>query len=424
VAMTSRERVQLTLQHREPDRVPLDLGSSLVTGIQACAYARLKHALDITEGEIRVYEPFQMLAEVEEPVRRALGVDVYGIVLPDTIFGYKNENWKPFRLFDGTEVLVSEHFLYDELPGGDLVQYPQGNRSFPPSGRMPKDGFYFDAIVRQEPIDEARLDPGEWVDQTYGLFGNEQLRFLEEQSRWYFENTDYALFGNFGGGSFGDIAIVVGPHIPFPKGIRDPEEFYISHITRRDYIREIFERTLEVQMKNIEMYRQAVGERIQVIEINGNDFGAQNGPFISPLMYRDLYKPYHKEMNDWVHANTGWKTFFHSCGSNTAFLDDFREAGVDILNPVQISAADMDPSFLKDNYGDDFVFWGGAVDAQHTLPFATAEEVEREVIENIGIFKTGGGYVFNNVHNIQAGVPEENILALFQALKKAGNYSH
>ena len=422
--MTSRERVELTLAHEEPDRVPVDLGSSLVTGIQASAYAGVKKALGISQGEVRVYEPFQMLAEVEEPVRRALGVDVYGITLPDTIFGYKNENWKPFRLFDGTEVRVSEHFVWDELPNGDLVQYPQGDRSLPPSGRMPKDGFYFDAIVRQEPIDDARLDPGEWVEQTYGLFGEEQMRFLEEQSRWYFENTEYALFGNFGGGSFGDIAIVVGPHIPFPKGIRDPEEFYISHISRKEYIREIFERTLEIQMKNIEMYRQAVGERIQVIEINGNDFGSQNGPFISPQMYRDLYKPYHREMNDWVHANTGWKTFFHSCGSNVAFLDDFREAGVDILNPVQISAAGMDPEYLKKNYGRDFVFWGGAVDAQHTLPFGSVEEVLREVKDNIATFKSGGGYVFNNVHNIQAGVPVENILALFQALREAGNYGY
>jgi hypothetical protein len=420
--VTSRERVQLALEHREPDRVPIDLGSSLVTGIQASAYAGLKKALGLTEGEVRVYEPFQMLAEVEEPVRRALNVDVYGITLPVTIFGYKNENWKPFRLFDGTEVLVSEHFVCDELDNGDLVQYPEADRSAPPSGRMPKDGFYFDAIIRQEPIDESRLDPKEWVEQTYGLYGEEELRFLEEQSRWWFENTEYALFGNFGGGSFGDIAIVVGPHIPHPKGIRDPEEFYISHITRKDYIREIFERTLEIQMKNIEMYRQAAGERIQIIEINGNDFGAQNGPFISPQLYRELYKPYHKAMNDWVHANTSWKTFFHSCGSNVAFLDDFHEAGVDILNPVQISATGMEPKFLKENYGHDFVFWGGAVDTQHTLPFGTAEQVRREAKANIDTFKPGGGYVFNNVHNIQAGVPMDNILAMFDAVRESGNY--
>ncbi len=420
--MTSRERMQLTLEHKEPDRVPVDLGSSLVTGIHASAYAGLKQALNIAEGEIRVYEPFQMLAEVEESVRQALGVDVYGIMLPVTIFGYRNENWKPFRLFDGTEALVSEHFVYDELPGGDLVQYPEGNRNAPPSGRMPRNGFYFDAIVRQEPIDESRLDPKEWVEQTYGLFSDEDLHFLEEQSRWYYENTDYALFGNFGGGSFGDIAVVVGPHIPYPRGIRDPEEFYISHITRKGYIQEIFERTLEIQMKNILMYRQAVGERIQVIEINGNDFGAQNGPFISPQLYRELYKPCHKVMNDWVHGNTSWKTFFHSCGSIVAFLDDLREAGVDILNPVQISAAGMEPEYLKKNYGDDFVFWGGAVDTQHTLPFDTVDQVRREVKENISTFKTGGGYVFNNVHNIQAGVPVENILAMFQAVREAGRY--
>lgn len=420
--MTSRERVQLALDHKEPDRVPIDLGASMVTGIHASAYVKLKEALGISGGEPRVYEPFQMLAEVEEPVRQALGVDVYGIMLPYTIFGYKNENWKSFRLFDGSEVLVSEHFVYDVLPNGDIVQYPEGDRSAPPSGRMPKDGFYFDAIVRQEPINEAGLDPKEWVDQTYGLFTDEDLRFLEEQSKWYFENTDYALFGNYGGGSFGDIAIVVGPHIPHPKGIRDPEEFFISHITRKSYIEEIFQYELELQMKNIEMYHQAVGERIQIIEINGNDFGAQNGPFISPEMYRELYKPYHQVMNNWVHQNTNWKTFFHSCGSNVAFFNDFREAGVDIFNPVQISAAGMEPKFLKENYGRDFVFWGGAVDSQHTLPFGTANDVRREVEENVRIFMRDGGFVFNNVHNIQAGVPVENILAMFNAVRETGRY--
>ncbi len=420
--MTSRERVQLALDHKEPDRVPIDLGASMVTGIHVIAYVKLKEALGISGGKPRVYEPFQMLAEVEESVRQALGVDVYGIMLPHTIFGYKNENWKPFRLFDGSEVLVSEHFVYDVLPNGDIVQYPEGDRSAPPSGRMPKDGFYFDAIVRQEPIDEAGLDPKEWVDQTYGLFTDEDLRFLEEQSKWYFDNTDYALFGNYGGGSFGDIAIVIGPHIPHPKGIRDPEEFFISHITRRSYIEEIFQYELELQMKNIEMYHQAVGERIQIIEINGNDFGAQNGPFISPEMYRELYKPYHQVMNNWVHQNTNWKTFFHSCGSNVAFFNDFREAGVDIFNPVQISAAGMEPKFLKENYGRDFVFWGGAVDSQHTLPFGTANDVRREVEENVRTFMRDGGFVFNNVHNIQADVPVENILAMFNVVRETGRY--
>lgn len=417
--MTSRERVHKAIRHQEPDRVPLDLGSTLVTGIQASTYARLKKALEIRGGLIRVYDPFQMLAEVEDSVKQRLGVDTYGIQLPTTIFGYRNENWKPFTLFDGTEVQISGHFEYDVLDNGDVVQYPKGDRRAPPSGRMPKDGYYFDVIVRQEPIDEARLDPKEWVEQTYGLYSDEELRYLEQTSRWHYENTQYALVGNFWGAGFGDIAIVPGPHIPHPKGIRDPEEWYVSSILRQSYIREIFQRQFELQMKNLSMYQQAVGGRIEVVVMSGTDFGSQNGPFIAPEAYRELFKPLHRQMNDWVHANTGWKTFFHTCGSIVAYLDDFHEAGIDILNPVQISAAGMDPVFLKSNYGEKFVFWGGGIDAQHTLPFAAPETVREEARRNIAVFAPGGGYVFNNVHNIQSGIPVRNLTALFDAVQEA-----
>jgi len=420
--MTSRERVRCAINHEEPDRVPLDLGSTLVTGIQASIYARLKKTLGIEGGSIRVYDPFQMLAEVEEEVKQSLGVDTYGIQLPVTIFGYRNENWKPFRLFDGTEVEISGNFEWDVLENGDIVQYPKGDRCAPPSGKMPKNGFYFDTIVRQEPIVEDKLDPREWAEQTYSIYTDEDLRYLEATSKWYFDNTDYALIGNFWGAGFGDIAIVPGPAIPHPKGIRDPEEWYISAITRKEYIKDIFSYQFELQMKNLKLYREAVGDRIDVIVMSGADFGSQNGPFISPASYKELFKPLHKEMNTWVHHNTGWKTFFHTCGSVVGFLDDFHEAGVDILNPVQISAAGMDPVFLKEKYGDTFVFWGGGIDSQHTLPFGSPEEVEKEVEFTIETFGRGGGFVFNNVHNIQATVPVENLLAMFETLKKKGSY--
>ena len=416
--MTSRERVRSAINHQVPDRVPLDLGSTLVTGIQASIYAKLKKALGISGGNIRVYDPFQMLAEVEEEVKKALGVDTYGIQLPVNIFGYRNENWKPFTMFDGTEVLISGHFEYDVLENGDIVQYPKGDRSAPPSGKMPEGGYYFDSIVRQEPIDDSKLDPKEWVMQTYSLYTEEDLRYLEETSRWYFENTDYALIGNFWGAGFGDIAIVPGPHIPHPKGIRDPEEWYVSVITRKQYIKDIFGYQFELQMKNLKMYREAVGERIEVIVMSGTDFGSQHGPFISPAAYRDMFKPLHRAMNDWVHENTPWKTFFHTCGSIAAFLDDFAEAQVDILNPVQISAFGMEPELLKEQYGDRFVFWGGGVDSQGVLSFGTPEEVRLQVAHNIEVFSRGGGFVFNNVHNIQTTVPLDNLLAFFATLKK------
>ncbi|HUI73201.1 MAG TPA: uroporphyrinogen decarboxylase family protein [Spirochaetia bacterium] len=415
--MTSRERVRKAIHHEQPDRPPLDLGSTLVTGIQAGAYARLKKALGIKGGVIRIYDPFQMLAEVEESVKNAVGVDTVGIQLPTTIFGYRNENWKKFRMFDGTEVEISGHFEYDVLPNGDIVQYPRGDRSAPPSGRMPKDGFYFDTIVRQEPIDEAKLNPGEWVEQSYSLYTDEDLRYLESMAKRWYEESAYSLVGNFGGAGFGDIAFVPGPDIPHPKGIRDPEEWYVSTVTRKDYIQEIFRLQLEMQMKNLEMYHQAVGNRIDVIFMSGTDFGSQNGPFISPAAYREIFKPLHKKMNDWVHANTPWKTFYHTCGSIFAFLDDFAEAGVDILNPVQISAAGMSPETLKGKYGDTFVFWGGAIDAQHTLAFGRPEEVREEALHNRAVFCKGGGFVFNNVHNIQATVPPENMVALLTAVK-------
>jgi len=414
--MTSRERVRAALAHRQPDRPPVDLGSTLVTGIQVSAYARLKKALGVTGGVNRVYDPFQMLGQVEEPVKKMLGVDTVGIELPTTIFGYRNENWKPFTMFDGTQVEISGHFETDVLPGGDLVQYAKGDRSAPPSGHMPKGGFYFDTIVRQQPIDEDKLDPRDWVAQTYSLYTDEELRFLEETSRYWYENSTYSLIGNFWGAGFGDIAIVPGPAIPHPRGVRDPEEWYVSFLTRTEYIREIFHLQLELQMKNLKAYQQAVGDRIDVAVMSGTDFGSQKGPFISPASYRDVFKPLHKEMNDWVHAHTSWKTFYHTCGSIVAFMDDFAEAGIDILNPVQVSAAGMAPETLKEQYGDRFVFWGGAVDAQHTLAFGTPEAVREEVTRNIRVFNRGGGFVFNNVHNIQATVPTENIRAMFEAV--------
>lgn len=396
--------------------MPRDLGTTLVTGIHASTYARLKAALGVHSGAVRVYDPFQMLAEVEEPVRQALGVDTIGIQLPKTVYGYRNENWKPFRLFDGTEVLVSGHLAYDVLENGDIVQYPRGDRSAPPSARMPFGGYYFDAIVRQEPIEEDKLDPEEWARQSFGPYTEEDLRFLEQTSDRYDRNTEASLIGNFGGAAFSNIAYVPGPHLAHPKGIRDPEEWFVSMILRKDYIRAIHQYQFEIQMENLKAYHQAVGERIDVIYMSGTDFGSQKGPLVSPELYRELFKPLHKAMNDWVHQHTRWRTFYHTCGSVVAFLDDFVEAGVDILNPVQLSAEGMDPRLLKEKYGRKLVFWGGGVDTQHTLAFASPDEVGREVRRNIEILGAGGGYVFNPVHNIQANVPVDNLLAMFESL--------
>jgi len=370
---------------------------------------------------VKVTEPYQMLGEIASDLREALGVDVVGLSSPKTFFGYRNEGWKPWTLFDGTPVLVPEQFNTEPEPNGDILQYPEGDRSVPASGRMPKGGWYFDAIIRQEPLDDAKLNVEDNLEE-FGPISEADLEYFRCEAERLYKETDKAILANFGGTGFGDIALVPAPWLKHPKGVRDVEQWYISTVMRRDYIYRVFERQCEIALSNLERIYSVVGDRVSVVFVTGTDFGAQNGPFISPQTYRELYKPFHKQVNDWVHQHTTWKTFIHSCGSVRALIDDFVEAGFDILNPVQCSAAHMDPHELKDAYGSRLVFWGGGVDTQNTLPFGTPEDVRKEVRKRIKIFGAGGGFVFNTTHNVQARTPVENVLALYETVKERGRY--
>ena len=413
--MTSRERVERALNHQVPDRVPLDLGSSNTTGIAASALHQMRQSLGLEDRLVRVHEPYQMLGYIEDDVLDALGVDVVGLGDEGTMFGFPQRDWTPFTLFDGTAVLVPGGFNTEVAEDGNLYQYPQGDRSFAASGRMPAGGFYHDAIERQEPFDEKTLDPKEWVRDMYHVFTDEELRFLEDRVNKLYNNTTKAILGRLGQTNFGDIALVPGPAVPHPKGVRTVADWYMATVLHPGYVHGIFDLQLEIALKSLELYRQAVGDKIAAVFLSGTDFGTQIGSFISPKAYREMFKPYHKAVNDWIHANTNWKTFYHSCGSMVDLYDDFVDAGVDIVNPVQISARDMSPRALKERWGDKLVFWGGGVDTQHVLPFGSPEDIEAQVKENIEIFGEGGGFVFNAVHNIQAAVPTENLRALFES---------
>jgi uroporphyrinogen-III decarboxylase len=188
---------------------------------------------------------------------------------------------------------------------------------------------------------------------------------------------------------------------------------------RPDYVKFVFERQCQIGLHNLAKIYQAVGDRISVVMVSGTDFGAQQGPFISLASYRRLFEPYHRRVNDWIHEHTSWKTFIHTCGSVVAFLPDLIAAGFDVLNPVQCSAAGMDPQTLKEKFGSRLTFWGGGIDTQKTLPFGNAEEIRNEVRQRIKIFGRGGGFVFNPVHNVQANTPTENLLALYEAFREA-----
>lgn len=421
--MTSRERVNLTMNHKEPDKIPLDLGGSAVTGMHVSSVYLLRQALKLDElgTPVKVIEPYQMLGEIKPDLIDALGVDIVPLVGQKTMFGFKNKGWKPWTTFDGTPVLVPEGFNTDPEHNGDILLYPEGDKSAPASGRMPRGGWYFDAIVRQPTINDDHLNVEDNLEE-FGYISNEDLSYFKNKAERLYKETDKAIFGSFGGTSFGDIALVPAIWLKYPKGIRDIEEWYISTVIRRDYVYKIFDRQCEIALANLEKIYKEVGNKVSLVFVTGTDFGMQTGTFISNQVYRDLFMPFHKIVNDWIHKHTQWKSFIHSCGSVLALIDDFIKAGFDILNPVQCSAAKMEPAVLKQKFGDRISFWGGAIDTQKTLPFGTPADVQREVIERIKIFRPGGGFIFNAIHNIQARTPVENLVALFETFNTYRNY--
>ncbi len=399
--------------------MPLDLGATAVTGMSVSSVYKLRQALklDPPGTPVKVTEAYQMLGEIVPDLQELLGVDCVGLGGAKSFFGFQYEDWKPWTTFDGTPVLVPGGFNTQPEANGDILMYPEGDRSAPPSGRMPKGGFYFDTIVRQQPIDDEKLNVEDNL-QEYGPISDKLLNHFAGEAERLWKESDRAIVANFGGTAFGDIALVPAPWLKNPKGIRDVAEWYMSTLSRFNYVYELFRRQCDIALGNLAKIYDAVGDRVSVVYITGTDFGMQNGSFISPVSYRKLYQPFHRRVNDWVHQHTPWKTFIHSCGSVIALLPDIIDAGFDILNPVQCSAAGMDPRTLKERFGAKITFWGGGVDTQKTLPFGTPEEVRRQVRERIEVFGRGGGFVFNTVHNVQAGVPAENLLALYEAVRQ------
>lgn len=421
--MNSRDRVKMALAHRNPDQVPLDLAGSPVSGMHASSVYLLRQALrlDPPGTPVKVVEPYQMLGEVKPDLAEFLGVDVVALGKPTTMFGFRNEGWRPWTFHDGTPLLVPEGFNTDPEPDGSLLMYPEGDRSVPASGRMPAGGFYFDAIIRQPPLDDEKLNVEDNLEE-FGPLSAADLTYFKQESEWQYTQTDKAILANFGGTAFGDIALVPATWLKHPKGIRDVSEWYMSTVSRRDYVWKIFERQCEIGIANLEKIHEVVGERITVVMVTGTDFGTQNGPFIAPRNYRSLFQPFHKAVNDWIHQHTQWKTFIHSCGSVLALIPDFIDAGFDILNPVQTSAAGMEAAGLKERFGDRLTFWGGGIDTQQTLPFGTPDEVRAQVRERMQVFGPSGGFVFNTIHNVQSRVPIANLLALYEAIKEFRKY--
>jgi len=416
--MTSQENLLKTLNHEQPDRVVVDFGATPVTGIHVWVVEQLRNHFGLEQKPVKVSEPYQMLGEVEEDLQEAMGVDVIGASPPADMFGNPLKDFKEYRAPWGQVVMVPGSFTVSVDGNGDTLLYPQGDNSVPPCAKMPKAAYFFDAVNRQQPLDENKLDPEDNVEE-FATLSAEDLKY------WKLVIPEVASKGkgivaNFGGTGIGDIALVPALNLKAPKGIRDVADWYMATLMHPDYLHYIFEKQTDVALENLALVKDIAGDQVHVAYVCGTDFGTQDSSFCSLDTYEELYAPYYRKINNWIHANTPWKTFKHSCGAVEPFMENFISSGFDIINPVQVNAAGMDPQLLKDKYGDRLVFWGGGVDTQKVLPFGTPEEVKAHVLKECEIFSPGGGFVFNTVHNIQANVPIQNVAAMLEAIREFG----
>jgi len=411
--MTSKERLRTAIEHRQPDRIPIDFGASFITGIHCSVVENLRRHYGLEPHPVKICEPYQMLGLVEEDLQEAIGVDTQPIFPNRTIFGFVNEDWKPWRTPWGQDVLVSGHFETDERPDGVYI-FPKGDRSASASGHMPQTGYFFDSIIRQEDIDEDNLKVEDNMEE-FALMSPEEEAYWREQAGIY-RGNGRAIVTHLNGTALGDIALVPAPFLTAPKGVRDIAQWYMTVASEPDFVAELFDRQVDIALANLTKLHQIAGDVIDVVVVCGTDFGTQESTFCSRMTFDDLWLPRYRKVNDWIHANTPWKTFKHSCGAIESFIPNIIEAGFDIINPVQCSAKGMEAKLLKERHGDRITFWGGGVNTQKTLPFGTPEEVRSEVLERCETFSPDGGFVFNAIHNVQALTPTENVVAMIEAV--------
>jgi uroporphyrinogen decarboxylase len=412
--MTSRERVEKTVNFQEPDRVPIDLGGMKASGIAVAAYKRLKKHLGLA-GKTKVLDTRFMIAMVEEEIRRRFHVDVLPLdaapILAETA---PDDRWVPRKLFDGEEALFLPGTRIEEEPNGDWRMLNADGS--PSSFRMPLGGFYFDDTSFGTA--DGEFDPGKF--QPIASIPDENLRALENYGRHLHKNTDYALLGWGYGVCFLGMSLITDRSNIVTQGM--PKEWMMMLISEKETCHEVMGKSIEAYIQCLKQINQAVGDCCFAWGIAADDSGTQRGEFIRPALWAEMIKPHYRKLCEWIHANTRMKTYFHCCGSIYNLIPHLIEAGIDILNPIQTSAVNMEPQRLKKEFGDRLVLWGGGCDTQQILAKATPEEIRQHVRERIGIFAPGAGYVFNQIHNIQSDVPPENIVAMLDAAYDYGGY--
>jgi uroporphyrinogen decarboxylase len=408
--MLSRERVRKAINFEEPDRVPIDFGGSRVTGIHVDEYCDLAKHFGLDVLPPKVYDVWQMLAKPDIIFSKCLKSDVVVLDNPVEAFGLRNTDWKIWRTNKDNDVLISGDFnpVRDEK---GYLHITDSNGSH--IAQMAPGGLYFDLECSTEMTGKYNfMDPEKWK-KSIPLYTDKELEILEKRASALYENTDFSICGTFLKGGLGTNALFAGHTIC---------DWLCILISEKNYAAEILRATAERAVENISLYLDATGKYIDTILLSGTDYGTQKGELFRPEIFRDLHMPNYKLMCDYIHKNSNVKVMMHSCGSILNIIEYIIQAGIDILNPVQTSTANMDPAVLKEKFGKRIVFWGGGADTQAVLPFGTPQEVAEHIKERLSIFAPGGGFVFTPIHNLQYGVPVENINAMIDTLLEYGAY--
>ncbi|HCV24464.1 MAG TPA: uroporphyrinogen decarboxylase family protein [Candidatus Latescibacteria bacterium] len=408
--MNSRERVLKAINFEKPDRIPIDLGAIRASSINAVVYDQLKKRMGI-DSPTKIHDTMQILAEVELDVLKRVHADVVPLDAGDAIWpGQPAGTGIQRRLFCGQDVHFPPDARISVETDGSWVLRDAANDVF---ARMPDQGFYFD--FTRPTMAHNRIDPDAF--QPSSTVPDEQLDAMARRGRFLYEETDLAILG------WGACLSVLGMSALLTDNITQGslDTWLAMLLTEKETAHDMMGRWVDACISRIGLFHEAVGDYCFGWGVGSDDAGTQRGELISPDLFTEMIKPHYRRLCDWVHANTDWKTCLHSCGSIYHFIPEWIDAGIDILNPVQISAANMEPERLMSEFGGKIVFWGGGCDTQNVLPHGTPDQVEAHVRHNLEVFGKGdGGYVFTQVHNIQQDVPVENVEAMFAAVHRYG----
>jgi len=409
--MNSRERLIAALNHKEPDRVPIDFSATQMTGIMAVAYRKLRQYLGLKSDDIKIFELTQQIAVVDEDVLKRFGVDVIGI-RPGV-----PKNWKKDFLSDGTEAYFPEDYYPEIQEDGskilrDLIGYFGYNYNLHPTLIMPKGGYYYDFAYHPlaDAQDERDIDDFKW----FWEIPDSDLERIKQEINYFLNETDYGVLVNTLWGGWGQ-------HIEVLQNLRGWDQFMVDLCLDKKLARYMLENRFEHVLKRWEKMLSVIGDDVQIITM-GDDLGLQDGPAMSPDLYREMVKPVHKRFISFIKQRTKAKIWMHNCGSIYDLIPDLIELGIDAINPVQVSAKNMDTKKLKKEFGKDMVFWGAGCDSQNVLPWGKPEDIKEEVKRRIDDLAPGGGFVFAPIMNIQLDIPVENITAMFEAALEYGKY--